>query len=35
MTDLVQLETWRDALLRARYAGLRRVEVVRVRLGPP
>lgn len=27
MTDLAQLETWRDALLRARYAGVRTVEV--------
>jgi hypothetical protein len=26
MTDLVQLEAWRDALLKARYAGLRIVE---------
>jgi hypothetical protein len=26
MTDIVQLEAWRDALLRARYAGLRTVE---------
>jgi hypothetical protein len=27
MTDLTQLEAWRDALLRARYAGVRTVEV--------
>ena len=27
MTDLAQLEAWRDALLRARYAGLRTVEI--------
>lgn len=27
MTDIAQLESWRDALLRARYAGLRSVEV--------
>jgi hypothetical protein len=27
MTDLAQLEAWRDALLKARYAGLRAVEV--------
>jgi hypothetical protein len=27
MTDLAQLEAWRDSLLRARYAGLRVVEV--------
>jgi hypothetical protein len=27
MTDLAQLEAWRDALLRARYAGLRAVEI--------
>ncbi|TCT05392.1 hypothetical protein EDC22_11313 [Tepidamorphus gemmatus] len=26
MTDLNQLETWRDALLKARYAGVRTVE---------
>lgn len=26
MTDLAQLEAWRDALLKARYAGLRTVE---------
>jgi hypothetical protein len=26
MTDLTQLEAWRDALLKARYAGLRTVE---------
>lgn len=26
MTDLAQLEAWRDALLKARYAGLRIVE---------
>lgn len=26
MTDLAQLEAWRDALLKARYAGLRNVE---------
>lgn len=26
MTDLAQLEAWRDALLRSRYAGLRIVE---------
>jgi hypothetical protein len=27
MTDLAQLEAWRDALLRARYAGIRTVEI--------
>jgi hypothetical protein len=27
MTDLAQLEAWRDALLQARYAGLRNVEI--------
>jgi hypothetical protein len=27
MTDITQLETWRDALLQARYAGLRSVEI--------
>ena len=27
MTDIAQLEAWRDALLRARYAGLRTVEI--------
>ena len=27
MTDLAQLEAWRDALLKARYAGVRTVEV--------
>jgi hypothetical protein len=27
MTDLAQLEAWRDALLQARYAGVRTVEV--------
>lgn len=26
MTDLAQLEAWRDALLQARYAGVRTVE---------
>ena len=26
MTDIAQLEAWRDALLQARYAGLRIVE---------
>jgi hypothetical protein len=26
MTDLTQLEAWRDALLKARYVGLRTVE---------
>lgn len=26
MTDLAQLEAWRDALLKARYAGVRTVE---------
>jgi hypothetical protein len=27
MSDIAQLEAWRDALLRARYAGLRSVEI--------
>jgi hypothetical protein len=27
MTDITQLEAWRDALLKARYAGLRNVEI--------
>lgn len=27
MTDLAQLETWRDALFQSRYAGVRTVEV--------
>jgi hypothetical protein len=27
MTDIAQLEAWRDALLKSRYAGLRTVEI--------